>query len=45
MRSEIKVVRTIDTAAILKRADDLSRKHRLLDAAIQELNWTVELKD
>src|SRR5215469_209172 len=39
MRSEIRVVRTIDAAAILKRADDLSRKHRELDAAIQELNW------
>jgi len=45
MRSEIKVVRTIDTAAILKRADDLSRRHRLLDAAIQELNWSIELKE
>lgn len=44
MRSEIRVVRTIDAAAILKRADDLSRKHRELDAAIQELNWTTDLQ-
>jgi hypothetical protein len=45
MRSEIKVVRTVDAAAILKQADDLSRKHRLLDAAIQELNWSVDLME
>jgi hypothetical protein len=45
MRSEIRVVRTVDTAAILKRADDLSRSHRLLDASIQELNWVVDLKE
>jgi hypothetical protein len=43
MRSEIRVVRTVDASAVLKRADDLSRKHRLLDASIQELNWTVDL--
>ena len=43
MRSEIRVVRTVDAAAILKRADDLSRKHRQLDALIQELNWSTEL--
>jgi hypothetical protein len=41
MRSEIRVVRTVDTAAILKRADELSRKHRLLDASIQEVNTGV----
>ncbi|HET9341317.1 MAG TPA: DIP1984 family protein [Candidatus Eremiobacteraceae bacterium] len=45
MRSEIRVVRTVDAAAILKRADDLSRKHRQLDALIQELNWSTELTD
>lgn len=45
MRSEIRVVRTVDTAALLKQADDLSRKHRLLDAAIQESNWTVDVKE
>jgi hypothetical protein len=45
MRSEIKVVRTVDAAAILKRADEMSRKHRLLDASIQELNWSVDLKE
>ena len=45
MRSEIRVVRTIDTAVVMKRADELSRKHRELDASIQELNWTIELAD
>ena len=45
MRSEIRVLRTIDAAALLSRADELSRKHRLLDASIQELNWTVDLKE
>jgi hypothetical protein len=43
MRSEIRVVRTVEPAQLLKRADDLSRKHRLLDAAIQEANWSREL--
>jgi hypothetical protein len=45
MKSEIKVIRTVDASAILKRADDLSRKHRELDASIQELNWAVELME
>ncbi len=45
LRSEIRVVRTVDTATLLKRADDLSKQHRVLDAAIQEVNWGVELLD
>jgi hypothetical protein len=45
MRSEIRVVRTVDSAALMKRADDLSRKHRQLDASIQEANWSIELFD
>jgi hypothetical protein len=45
MRSEIRVVRTVDSAALMKRADDLSRKHRQLDASVQEANWSIELFD
>jgi hypothetical protein len=45
MRSEIRVIRTVDASAILKRADDLSRKHRVLDASIQEVNWSVDLME
>jgi hypothetical protein len=43
MRSEIRVIRTVDSASLLKRADELSKQHRILDAAIQELNWTIDL--
>ena len=42
-RSEIKVVNTVDVAALQKRADDLARRYRELDAAIQQANWNVEL--
>ncbi len=44
-RSEIKYVNTVDVAALQKRADDLARRYRELDAAIQQANWNVELKD
>jgi len=42
-RSEIKYVSTINIAKIQKRADELSKKYRELDARIQELNWQTEL--
>jgi len=45
MRSEIRVVRTVDTAMLLARADGLAKAHRILDAAIQEANWSVDLLD
>jgi hypothetical protein len=45
LQSEIRIVRMVDAAALMKRADDLSREHRELDTAIQELNWVIELKD
>jgi len=45
MRSEIRFVRTVDTAALLARADALAQAYRMLDAAIQEANWTVDLID
>jgi hypothetical protein len=43
LRSEIRVIRTVDAAALLRRADELAKEHRELDALIQETNWTVEL--
>jgi len=42
-RSEIKYVSTINIVKIQKRADELSKKYRELDARIQELNWQTEL--
>ena len=44
-RSEIKYVTTIDVAETQKRADELAKNHRDLDARIQELNWQTELVD
>jgi hypothetical protein len=44
-RSEIRTVRTLDVAALRRRVDDLARDRRLVDAELQEANWTVELKE
>jgi hypothetical protein len=42
-RSEIKYVSTIKVAEVQKRADELAKEYRELDASIQELNWKTEL--
>lgn len=42
-RSEIKYVSTIKVAEVQKRADELAKEYRELDARIQELNWKTEL--
>ncbi len=42
-KSEVRFVATIDVAATQKRADDLAKRYRELDATIQALNWTTEL--
>jgi hypothetical protein len=42
-RSEVKYVRTVDVVEIQKRADELAKNYRELDARIQELNWQSEL--
>ncbi|MEA2204620.1 MAG: hypothetical protein QOE77_1396 [Blastocatellia bacterium] len=42
-RSEIKYLATINVAETQKRADDLAKEYRELDARIQELNWQTEL--
>ncbi|HEV2819811.1 MAG TPA: DIP1984 family protein [Solirubrobacteraceae bacterium] len=42
-RSEIRMTRQLDAAALRKEIDDLARRRRELDTAIQEHNWTTEL--
>lgn len=42
-KSEVRFVSTIDVAATQKRADELAKRYRELDATIQALNWTTEL--
>jgi Family of unknown function (DUF6847) len=42
-RSEVKYVSTINVAETQKRADELAKIYRELDARIQELNWKTEL--
>lgn len=44
-RSEVKYLSTINVAETQKRADELAKNHRDLDARIQELNWQTELLD
>jgi hypothetical protein len=44
-RSEIRVVRTFDVAEVRRRADELARERRQLDAEIQAANWTVDLSE
>ena len=43
MRSEIRIVRTIDAAALREKADEYARRYRLLDVEIQAANWTTDL--
>lgn len=42
-RAEIRAVSTINVADLQRQIDDLARRHRELDAAVQALNWTVDL--
>ncbi len=42
-RSEIRMTRQLDVAAVRKEIDDLAKQRRELDTAIQEHNWTTEL--
>ena len=44
-RSEIRVIRQVDVAALRRRIDDLARRRRELDTTIQEHNWTTDLID
>jgi hypothetical protein len=40
---EVKWVHTIDVGGLQKQSDDLAKKIRTLNAAIQEANWRVEV--
>ena len=42
-RSEIRLTRQFDVAAVRREIDDLARRRRELDTAIQEFNWTTQL--
>jgi hypothetical protein len=42
-RTEVKYVSTVNVAELQKRADEMAREYRELDARIQELNWNTEL--
>src|SRR5215210_5066677 len=44
-RSEVKYVSAVSVADAQKRADELAREYRSLDARVQELNWQVELSE
>jgi hypothetical protein len=43
-RTEVKYVRTIDVGETQKKADELAKAYREMDARLQELNWQTELK-
>ena len=43
MRSEIKILPTIDVASYQKKIDKLSKELRELDVRIQTINWTIDL--
>ena len=42
-RTEIKLVSTVDVAALRKQLDEVARVRRDLDSSIQGTNWTTEL--
>jgi uncharacterized protein DUF6847 len=44
-RSELRMERLLDVAAVRRRIDDLAKRRRELDTEIQEHNWTTELAD
>lgn len=44
-RSELRILPTVDIAALRRQQDTLSQQYRVLDLAIQQTNWTTELVD
>ena len=42
-KSEIRILRVVDVGELRRRADDLAKERRELDARIQEANWQTEL--
>jgi hypothetical protein len=43
--SEVKYIAAVNVSETRKRADELAKNYRELDARIQELNWKTELVD
>ena len=43
MRSELKFVTAVPVAEVRERANGVARRHRELDAQIQQVNWTTDL--
>ncbi|MEL6400036.1 MAG: DIP1984 family protein [Cyanobacteria bacterium J06626_4] len=43
MRSELRLVSTVNVAELQRQIDQLSREYRELDAQIQALNWATDL--
>jgi len=44
-KSEVRFESTVNVSDIRKKADDLARQYRDLDARIQEANWANELQE
>ena len=44
-RSEIKILSTVDVAALQKQVDELARQIRQLDTTLQGANWQTDLID
>lgn len=44
-RSEIRMLSTVDVAAIQEQADQIAIRHRELDTQIQAANWLTDLLD
>ena len=42
-RSEIKILSTVDVAALQKQVDELARQIRQLDTTLQSANWQTDL--
>jgi hypothetical protein len=45
MRSELTFVAAVQVSALREQANEVARRHRELDAQIQQVNWTVELRE
>ena len=42
-RSEIKILSTVDVAALQKQVDEIAKQIRQLDTALQGANWQTDL--
>jgi hypothetical protein len=44
-RSELKLMSDLDVKSLRRQASDVARRVRELDARVQEVNWTTELRE